>query len=107
MSDIYSSTSESSDDDDNQIIFDTMNSSIIFKDILSSDGSDDSVKVKKWGGSSPGRSLNVRRNFTGAETMLLNHYFNGEDSIYNEEFFERRFLSPQCVINRVFDAILK
>ena len=91
---ISSSSSSSSSDDDNQAVLQTVQSSVIVTELMSSDDSDDSGTRAKWGGSSPGRSRNVKRDFAGAEAMLLGYYFSGEESLYNEETFENRFRSP-------------
>ena len=36
--------------------------------------------------------------------MLINHYFSGAQSIYNEVHFERRFGMPRSVVLMLWDA---
>jgi hypothetical protein len=44
-----------------------------------------------WGGSRPGKAPNKNRDFMGAHAKLVEHYFSGEESLYNETDFEQRF----------------
>ena len=41
-----------------------------------------------WGGSSPGKAPNKSRDFSGAHKKVIEQYFSGEASIYNEVDFE-------------------
>ena len=50
-----------------------------------------------WGGSRPGKAPNKNRDFVGAHKKLAEHYFSGEESVYNEIDFERRFRMPRSV----------
>ena len=72
---------------------------------MESDISGSSRSDVKWGGSHPGRSPNINRDFEGAYNMLASYYFSGEESLYNEATFERRFCSPRCVVLHNFDAV--
>lgn len=38
--------------------------------------------------------------------MIVQHYFSGAESLYNDEIFEQRFGLPRSVINRVFQALI-
>ena len=105
MSASSSSSSSSSSEDDNQTALAILQTSIITSDLFSSDDSDNSDEKGQWGGSRPGKSPNVVRDFAGAEAMLIRHYFSGEESLYNEEIFELRFGSPRCVIHRVYQSL--
>ena len=99
------SSSSSSSDEDNDTALAIMQTSVITDDLFSSDDSSDSNSIGQWGGSRPGRSINVVHDFAGAEAMLIRHYFSGAESLYDEEVFEMRFGSPRCVIHRVFESL--
>ena len=43
------------------------------------------------------------RDFEGAYTILIHHYFSGDESLYNETTFERRFRMPPPIINRLWE----
>jgi hypothetical protein len=60
-----------------------------------------------WGGSRPGKAPNKNRDFMGAQKKLVEHYFSGEESLYNEIDFERRFRMPRSVFNRIHDALVE
>jgi hypothetical protein len=60
----------------------------------------------KVGGSKPGKAPNKDRDFAMAHDRLVQDYFSGENSIYNEVDFERRFRVSRPVFNRIYDAIL-
>jgi hypothetical protein len=67
--------------------------------------SDEEGTTWPWGGSVPGRK-NVKRDFEGAYTNLVNMYFSGDDSVYTSTgLFERRFGMSRVVFNRVFEAL--
>ena len=53
-----------------------------------------------------GKSPNKDRDFVLANQLVIKHYFNGRDSIYDEKDFERRFRCPRSVYNRVHDALM-
>ena len=36
--------------------------------------------------------------------MLMNHYFSGDQSLYNEVQFEQRFGMPRCIVMRLWDV---
>jgi hypothetical protein len=59
------------------------------------------------GGSRPaGKAPNKKRDFEQAYKRLLEQYFRGPDSIYNEGDFERRFwMPPRAIFNKISDAI--
>ena len=64
----------------------------------------DDEEEKQWGGSSqPGKAPNKKRDFERAYKMLLEQYFRGPDSIYNEGDFERRFRLPRAIFNKISD----
>ena len=67
--------------------------------------SDDTGAEEQWGGSKKGKAPNVERDFVGAYKKLVNHYFSGEDSLYNEEHFERRFRMKRDILNKIYGAI--
>ena len=53
--------------------------------------SDDTETKQPWGGSKRGQAPNADRDFVGAYQKLVHYYFSGNDSLYNEAIFERRF----------------
>jgi hypothetical protein len=71
------------------------------------DESDPEETRPAWGGSKPGKSPNKNRDFIGAHKKLVEHYFSGESSLYNESDFERRFRMPRSVFNRIFEALVR
>ena len=73
----------------------------VFNDL---DESSDEEKPK-WGDSKPGRAPNKKRDFIGAHNRIIEHYFNGEDSLYDEKDFERRFRVPRVIFQRIADAL--
>ena len=101
-SDSLSSTS--SDDDDDDVVM-LLNSVIIIAGHnIESDSSDSTDSENKWGGSPKGKARNIPRDFEGAYNMLIHHYFSGNESLYNETSFERRFGMPCSIINRLWEA---
>lgn len=60
---------------------------------------------RRHGGSRRGKGRNLKRDFAGAHERVVNHYFRGEASFYNEETFERRFRCPRVVVDRVWQAL--
>ena len=72
----------------------------------SSSSSEDSDGERPWGGSVPGKAPNKARNFQLAKATLMRQYFNGEDSIFDEFDFERRFRMPRAVFMKVKDAVI-
>ena len=50
---------------------------------------EDEMERRPWGGSRDGRSLNKDRDFQGAYEKVVRDYFNGRDSLYDENDFER------------------
>jgi hypothetical protein len=75
-------------------------------DMSSDDEStDDEDTFSCWGGSRAGRSNNIPRDFEEAYQRLIKQYFSGEESLYNEASFERRFGVPRVVFNRIYDSL--
>lgn len=83
----------------------------LFFDDEDSDYDDDSGQNKRrkttgrWGGSVKGKAPNKDRSFEQAHQRLVEHYFSGEDSLYDEKDFERRFGVPRDVFNTVFEKL--
>jgi hypothetical protein len=73
----------------------------LFLDSESSD--DDSIG---WGGSVPGKAPNKNRDFLGAYQRLVQNYFSGTNSKFDEKDFERRFRMPREVFNRIAQHII-
>ena len=67
--------------------------------------SSDEEEPASWGGSRPGKAKNKNRNFAAAYSKLVQDYFNGTESTYNEADFERRFRMPRSVFTQLFDRI--
>ena len=67
--------------------------------------SDSSDSTIIWGRSCKGKLRNIPRDFAGAYSMVVQHYFSGIDSLYTENQFERRFGAPRSVVSRIFDAV--
>jgi hypothetical protein len=44
--------------------------------------------------------------FKAANKQVINDYFSGPDSIYNERDFEKRFQVPRTVFNVVHDKLI-
>ena len=59
----------------------------------------------EWGGSEKGKRRNKVRDFVGAHNCLVQQYFIGEPSTYDEEDFERRFRMPRHLFKTVWDRI--
>ena len=51
------------------------------------------------------KARNIPRDFQAAYTMLINHYFSGAQSIYNEAQFKRNFGMPSSLVMRLWDAL--
>lgn len=60
----------------------------------------------KRGGSHPGKAPNKKRDFEGAAENLIRQYFSGEESVYSEDDFERRFRMDRNVFHTIYSAIL-
>lgn len=58
-----------------------------------------------WGGSRPGRSGNIKRDFEGTYRRLVSFYFSGRDSLYTEAQFRRRFRVSSAIFQRVYDNL--
>lgn len=58
-------------------------------------------------GSIPGRRGNKRRDFSDAVRRIREHYFglDGQEPVYDEKDFERRFRVPRIVFSRIYNAI--
>ena len=94
----------SSDDDDDDDVFMILNSAIVITSRAIESDSDSTASETKWGGSPKGKAINIPRGFQAAYIMLINHYFSGAQSIYNEVHFERRLGIPRSVVMRLWDA---
>lgn len=67
---------------------------------------EDEMERRPWGGSRDGRSPNKDRDFQGAYEKVVRDYFNGRDSLYDENDFERRFRVSRSIFTRVHDALM-
>ena len=62
-------------------------------------------ELPRRGGSNPGKSRNKKRDFVAAYSKLVKDYFSGEDSIFSEADFERRFRMKRAVFTRIWTAV--
>ena len=70
------------------------------------DDSDDEEDEKRpWGGSYVGRAPNIKRDFQGAYDRLVKQCFSGDNSLYTEAQFKRRFCVSSSIFDRVYEAI--
>lgn len=69
-------------------------------------GDDSSEDENTRGGSQPGKAPNKNRDFIGANQRLMSNYFNGSNSTYDENDFERRFRMPRTIFNRIYNQIV-
>jgi hypothetical protein len=78
-----------------------------FVAIEQEDEDEDEMEMESsWGGSKPGKSPNKPRDFQGAYEKVVRDYFNGRDSLYDENDFERRFRVSRAIFTRVNDALM-
>ena len=98
------SDSISSSDDDDDELFMILNVAVVATANAVESDSDSTSTEPTWGGSPKGRARNIPRDFGGAYAMLMKHYFSGEQSVYNEVQFERRFGMPRGIVMRLWDA---
>ena len=109
--DSMTNSSESSDDD--QMLFDIMEShddshnkiiclfSMFVMNCFDEDKDEAQYKHKR-GWSPPGRRKKIEHDFQGSFEKLEKQYFNGEASTYTEEQFERQFRVPRVVFADVW-----
>jgi hypothetical protein len=72
----------------------------------SCDSSDDEPPPKrKWGGSKGGKAKNKNRNFDRAHEILVEQYFSGEESTYDDEDFRRRFVVERHIFDVIHEAL--
>ena len=58
------------------------------------------------GGSKVGRAPNKKRDFTPACQRVVNNYFNGPQSVYDDKDFECRFRMSRRIFNQIYDAVM-
>ena len=94
--DSMTDSSDSSDDD--QMLFDIMESHddtymkvlcLFSMFVMNCFDKDEAQYEHKWGGSCPGRKKKIQHDFQGSFEKLEKQYFSGEASTYTEEQFER------------------
>jgi hypothetical protein len=59
----------------------------------------------KWGGSLPGKSPNLKRDFDGAYKRLTKMYFSGDKLTYTDSMFKRRFRVSPAIFNRIYNVV--
>ena len=94
----------SDDDDDYDEVVMILNSAILITAHDIESDSDSTALETKLGGSPKGKARNILRDFQAAYIMLINNYFNGAQSIYNEVQIEWRFGTPCSVVMRLWGA---
>lgn len=62
-------------------------------------------KKPQRGGSRPGRSPNKNRDFQLAYNRIILDYFSGEESVYDEKDFRRRFRISRSIFNKIRDTL--
>ena len=60
----------------------------------------------QWGGSKKDKAPNIDRDFVGAHKQLVKHCFSGQNSLCNEEQFERRFRMKHVIFNKICDETI-
>lgn len=66
----------------------------------SSSSDEEEMKSRK------GKAPNKKRDFVLGYTKVVNDYFNGRDSVYDEADFETRFRMPRELFNRIHDELM-
>ena len=111
-----SMTDSSGSSDDDQVLFDIMEShddnhnnivclcSMFVMECLDEDEVEYDYE-HKWGGSRLRRRKRIEHDFQGSFEKLEKQYFNGESSTYTEEQFERRFHVPRVVFAEVWGKV--
>ena len=64
------------------------------------------TKPAPWGGSIRGKLPNKNRDFDDAFKRLIKDYFSGNDSVYDEVHFERRFRLSRSLFLKIYEAIV-
>jgi hypothetical protein len=102
-----SSSSSSSDEDEDNVILDSMAATQAIlaaaKTVLLIE--ERSLSTTQWGGSTSGKARNKDRDFEGAYNRLMQQYFSGNESVYDEKDFERRFRMSRAIFNRLWHRI--
>ena len=88
------------DEDDIHILQEEMDFDNDMMEDMFDSSSDDEQRIVR------NKSANKARDFKLANDLVVNHYFSGRESVYNEEDFERRFRMPRSVFNRIHDALM-
>ena len=110
--DSLTDSSDSSDDD--QMLFDIMESRddtymkvlcLFSMFVMNCFDEDEAQYEHKWGGSCPGRKKKIQCDFQGSFEKLEKQYFSGEASTYTEEQFERQFHVPRIVFADVWGKV--
>ena len=68
---------------------------------------EDSSTEGTRGGSAPGKSANKKRDFKKAYEDLVDQYFSGPRSVYNDVDFERRFMMPRSLFSEIYESMKK
>ena len=67
---------------------------------------DEDNQIITYRGSQNGRRKNKPRDFPAAYAKVVKDYFNGADSTYDENDFERRFRVPRAVFDKIHDKLM-
>jgi Plant transposon protein len=86
-------------EDDIHILQEEMDVDNDMMEAMFDSSSDDEQRIRD-------KSANKARDFKRANDLVVNHYFSGRESVYNEQDFERRFRMPRSVFNRIHDALM-
>ena len=63
---------------------------------------EEGTSYRRWGGSTKGKTPNIRRDVKASYETLVQQYFSGHLSLYNEDSFKMGFGSPRKVVERLF-----
>lgn len=74
---------------------------------VASHAMDHDSSESQWGGSAPGKAPNKKRNFQGAYDEIVQQYFSGSSSIYDEKDFERRFRMSRSIFFEIWTELKK
>jgi Plant transposon protein len=98
-------TDESSDEEDNVMMSHIATTQAVLASAMTIAMEPESSPEQQWGGSKKGKARNKERDFAAAYHRLVQQYFSGTESVYNEVDFARRFRMPRTVFNRVWENL--
>jgi hypothetical protein len=79
------------------------NLSNLFQELAENSNSDE--EERKWGSSREGRSANIKHDFAGAHSKLVEQYFSGDDSQYTPAQFKRRYRVSPSIFEKIYQTL--